>query len=466
MLPRLGARIAAIFRATAPDPFVLAILLSTLTFFLAWAHMGPTSHNASALVNTWQAGLWDLLAFAMQMCLILVLGHALASTRPVTVLLRALVNIPRTARQAVWLTATTAIAFALLNWGLGLIVGAVLARNMHESLTRRAAAGHPHCHVPPGLLPAAGYLGLMCWHGGFSGSAPLAAADPEALSKLLGPALYARLGGPIPISQTLLTPTNLLISGGLLLFTPLLLALLCPRNAPPNTTPTPTPPPPHPEHSHDPADKPGRIPHFLDHSPFTIFLLVIPMAFFLFTQFRAKGWNALDLNTVNLTLLALGLALHASTARYAASIDQAARGCGAILVQFPLYAGIIAMLKFSGLITFLSNEFVALSHSNPPALRVLVLISAAIVNLFVPSGGGQWAVQGPIAIQAALDAGADPGRLVLCVAYGDQLTNMIQPFWALPLLAITRSRARDIVGYTAIAMIAAFLWCALCLALI
>ncbi len=462
MLPRLGARIASVFRATAPDPFVLAILLSALTFFLAWAHMGVTAPNASALVNAWQSGLWDLLAFAMQMCLILVLGHALASTKPVSFLLQSLVNIPRTARQAVWLTATTAIAIALLNWGLGLIVGAVLARNMQAALARRAASGHPHCHVPQGLLPAAGYLGLMCWHGGFSGSAPLAAADPDALSKLLGPTLYARVGGPIPISQTLLTPTNLLISGGLLLFTPLLLSLLCPRNTPPNS-PLPEPPPPPPPLPLDPTDKPGRLPHFLEHSPLIPLLLVIPMSFFLLSQFRAKGWNALDLNTVNLTLLTLGLALHTSTSRYAAAVDDAARGCAAILVQFPLYAGIIAMLKFSGLITLLSNEFVSLSNSNPPALRVLILLSAAIVNLFVPSGGGQWAVQGPIAIQAALDAGADPGRLVLCVAYGDQLTNMIQPFWALPLLAITRARARDIVGYTAIAMLFALLWCALCL---
>lgn len=464
MLSRLGARIASLFRATAPDPFVLAILLSGITFVLAWSHMGGGAANAEAVVNAWQSGLWDLLAFAMQMCLILVLGHALASTRPVAYLLRGLVGLPRSARQGVWLTATTAMSFALLNWGLGLIVGAVLARNMQDALSRRAREGHARCRVPAGLLPAAGYTGLMCWHGGFSGSAPLAAADPEALAKLLGPDLFARAGGAIPISQTLLTPTNLLISGGLLLFTPLLLSLLCSRDGSPDDTPAPSAPPP--AIAEDPADRPGRLPRFLEQSPLVILLLVVPMALYLLWQFRAKGWNALDLNSVNLALLACGLALHASAARYAAAIDEAAKGCGAILVQFPLYAGIIAMLKYSGLIDALSNQFVEISGSEPPALRVLVLCSAAIVNLFVPSGGGQWAVQGPIAIQAALDAGADPGRLVLCVAYGDQLTNMIQPFWALPLLAITRARARDIVGYTAIAMLAGLLWCAACLALL
>lgn len=466
MLPRLGARIAAVFRASAPDPFVLAILLSATTFLLAWLHMGGAAGDAVSLVTAWQSGLWDLLAFAMQMCLILVTGHALASTKPVTFLLRGLVRVPRTARQAVWITATVAMAAALLNWGLGLIVGAVLARNMQEALARRTNLGQARCTPAAGLLPAAGYTGLMCWHGGLSGSAPLAAADPEALAKLLGPELFERVGGAIPISQTLLTPTNLLISGGLLVIAPMLLALMCPSaSAPGEPAPTPhrsAPPTP----ALEAADCPGRIPRLLEQSPLVVLLLIVPMGLYLLWQFRAKGWNALDLNTVNLALLGLGLALHASAARYAAAIDEAVKGCGAIIVQFPLYAGIIAMLKFSGLIDALSNEFVSLSQGQAPALRVLVFSSAAIVNLFVPSGGGQWAVQGPIAIQAALDAGADPGRLVLSIAYGDQLTNMIQPFWALPLLAITRARARDIVGYTAIVMLVGLLWCAVCLALL
>ena len=92
------------------------------------------------------------------------------------------------------------------------------------------------------------------------------------------------------------------------------------------------------------------------------------------------------------------------------------------------------------------------------ALAGLTFLSAGAVNLFVPSGGGQWAVQGPIIMEAAIRAGVSPETVLMAMAYGDQWTNMLQPFWALPLLAITGVRARDIVGYTALWVLAGGAW--------
>lgn len=135
-------------------------------------------------------------------------------------------------------------------------------------------------------------------------------------------------------------------------------------------------------------------------------------------------------------------------------------------MQFPLYGGIMAMMMQSGLAGSLSAWFVDVAGESEGALALLTFVSAGLVNMFVPSGGGQWAVQAPIAMQAAVDTGANPARLVMAVAYGDQLTNMLQPFWALPLLAITRARVQDVVAYTVVVMVAAGAWLALCLWLV
>jgi short-chain fatty acids transporter len=159
----------------------------------------------------------------------------------------------------------------------------------------------------------------------------------------------------------------------------------------------------------------------------------------------------------------LGLALHGTPARYVRAVDDAARGCAGIILQFPLYAGIMGMMHQSGLTAQIAAGLSA--QASATTLPLYTFASAGVVNLFIPSGGGQWGVQGPIAVQAALEAGVEPAKMVMAVAYGDQLTNMLQPFWALPLLAITGVRARDIVGYTAVLMILAGLWLAGCLLL-
>ena len=176
---------------------------------------------------------------------------------------------------------------------------------------------------------------------------------------------------------------------------------------------------------------------------------------------RVSGLMSLTPNTLNLTMFMLGLLLHASPMRYMRAIEAAARGCAGIIIQFPLYAGIAAMMAASGLTAMIAEKMS--EGASETTLPVLTFFSAAIVNVFVPSGGGQWGVQGPIVIESALSAGVEPSKMVMALAYGDQVTNMLQPFWALPLLAITGVKARDIVGYTAILMLIAIVWIVFCL---
>jgi short-chain fatty acids transporter len=174
-----------------------------------------------------------------------------------------------------------------------------------------------------------------------------------------------------------------------------------------------------------------------------------------------EGLVGLDLNLLNFTFLMVGLALHGTLASYANAAADGARSAAAVIVQFPLYAGIMGIMEHSGLLQVIADWFVAISTSF--SFPFFAMLSAALVNLAVPSGGGQWAVQGPVMVEAAQSLGVENGTAVMAVAMGDQLTNGVQPFWALPLLALTRLRAGQVLGYTAVVMLFAFVVAALCI---
>lgn len=452
-IPALGLKLSRFFERTAPDPFVLAIALTALTAAICIAFGDYTSATtlqgrALATLDAWrgQDGLWQFLAFAMRMCLVLVTGHALAVSPPVRALVRRVAALPRSGAQAAALVGLTAALFGLINWGLGLIVGALLAREVALVLAKRKI---PH-HYP--LLAAAGYMGMLVWHGGLSGSAPLTMAKPAEASAVLpaGFETYAETG--IELSRTIGAPINLLVTGGLLVLIPLALALLNPRTADCRTASdcaVTTDDPPRPPI----AAK--TIPEWLDRSPLVAWLLALALGAGVARYITLNGPGAIGLDEINATMLALGLFFHAGIAPYLKAAEDGARGCVGIILQFPLYAGIMGMLATSGLIALFSARVASLGGAHAD---ILMYAAAAIVNLFVPSGGGQWGIQGPVALQAAAEAGIDPARMVLAVAWGDQLTNMLQPFWALPLLAITGVKARDIVGYTVLVMLAAAAW--------
>ena len=501
MLESLGRRLSAFFRATAPDPFVLAILLTFLTFALA---IGFSERSPAEVTEAWAAdgGIWRYLGFGMQMCLILVTGHAIAASRPVSGAISFLAHLPRTGPQAAALVALVAASLGVFHWGVGLIGGALIARDVGRVMVRRGV----RVHYP--VLVAAGYVGMMVWHGGFSGTAPIKVTTARDLADVIDS--DAGLA-PIPLSETLLSPMNLVTTGGLLLLCPIVMALLMPRSRRnpddfmESVADDHIQPMDHfvavgklPETDFDPDhvdtsaprsdDDKAIIPKLLEDTPVINWALALLIGLWAFGHYLpgaagdlgatlsawvpiggsvdadgnpVSGLMNLTPNTLNLTMFMLGLLLHASPASYMRAIEDAARGCAGIIIQFPLYAGIAAMMAASGLTALIAEKLS--SGASETTLPVLTFFSAAVVNIFVPSGGGQWGVQGPIVIESALAAGVEPSKMVMALAYGDQVTNMLQPFWALPLLAITGVKARDIVGYTAILMLIAIVWMVGCL---
>lgn len=454
MIASLGRVLNTVFTKTAPDPFVIAVGLTLLSAILAltlgnYPDAESLPERASAMIDAWRGsdGLWKFLAFGMQMCLILVTGHALAASKPVRSMIERLAGLPNSAHAAAALVGLVAAFLGLINWGLGLIVGALFAREV----ARVCASKNIKVHGP--LLAAAGYMGLLTFHGGFSGSAPLKMSTEAQARDVLPASIYESLEtGAVPLSDTILSPMNLFVSGGMLILIPIVLWLLTPKR---DEEIIPMPMDVAEQTRHEPVQSKG-FPDWIERSPIVVWALAL-MLLWAFARFSTNdGFMQLGPNEVNTLMLALGLIMHGSVRSYLRAAEDGARGCSGIILQFPLYGGIMGMLASSGLVSDFS-QFMG-SVANETTAPIFTLASAAIVNVFVPSGGGQWGIQGPIALQTGAEVGVSPAKMIMAVAYGDQLTNMLQPFWALPLLAITKVKAREIVGYTAVVMIIAAAW--------
>ncbi len=433
MIERFGNRMTAWARRWIPDPFIFAVVLTVVAFGLA---LGATDSTVWQALDGWGKGFWELLAFGMQMCLVLVTGHALASSGPVKRGIAWLAALPRTGPGAAALVALVAGVSGLLNWGLGLVVGALLAR---ETAVRGDARGL-RLHYP--LLAAAGYVGLLVWHGGLSGTVPLVIATP---GHFLENAI-----GVIPVSRTLFSPLNVTVALGLLLAIPLVCAGLHPGEGIRTAADFGV----FGDEGHAPETLEERSPaRRIERSRAVSLGAGLLGLAYLARTIWVDGFHP-NLNFVNLAFLSLGLLLHRSPATYLAAVAEGARACAGIILQFPFYGGIMGVMKYTGLMTAMAAA--ATQHVGPTLYPIVTFLSAGIVNLFVPSGGGQWAVQGPIAVEAARLLHLSIPRTAMAVAFGDEWTNMLQPFWALALLGITRLRAGDIMGYTLV-----FLLCSL-----
>ena len=425
------------FRKLFPSPFSIAIVLTLITII---ASIAFSTQSLGALLIDWQNGLWNsnLLAFAFQMMLMLVLGHALALSDFFNSVIGVLIKpITNTAQAAALVTATT-ILVAFFNWGLGLIFGALLARKIGESFTQKQLP----LNYP--LIGAAGYVGLMVWHGGLSGSALTKVAEPNHLRDISG---NPSLPKAIYYTDTVFSMMNITAFILLLVVVPVvfyylgkktkskLVAIKSIKIKAKKTT------------ARIGAEK---IDYWKPLSK-TIGVGFVVMSIYIAINYAGAALGFITPNYINFCLLGFGILLHKNFHSFLRAIDKAIVGSSGILIQFPLYFGILALMQSSGLINSISSLFTSISTQN--TLPIFTFLSAGFVNVFVPSGGGQWAIQGPIILEAATNLHVPLNKIILSMAYGDQLTNMLQPFWALPLLSITGLKARDILPYTLILLL-------------
>ena len=420
-----------------PDPFLFAIILSIVVFVFA---MLGTGQGPLQMVQSWgnASGFWSLLAFAMQMALVLVLGSAMASAPVFKRFLARIASVAKDKKSAIVLTTFVSVICCWLNWGFGLIAGALLAKEMAKRIR----------DVDYRLLIASAYSGFIVWHAGLSGSIPLTISGGYTI----GEETYQA-----GMNQTVFHPMNLIMCGLILVLMPFVNYAM------------------HPDEAHtitvDPAllenevERQYRIETPADKMEHSKILWIITVAAGIvwvvqyFAGIAKNGGsvaNALNLNVVNFIFLFLGLLMHGDLRRYVDAIGEAAGGSAGVLLQFPFYAGIMGMMVAKNadgvsLAGIISDFFVSISNNT--TFPLWTFLSAGIVNFFVPSGGGQWAVQGPIVMPAAAKMGIEPGRAGMAIAWGDQWTNMIQPFWALPALGVAGLSARDIMGYLVVVLL-------------
>lgn len=429
-LTRFGDACGSFSLKYMPDAATFAVIFTIIAFLMG---VLIAKQTPGQMVGHWYTGFWSLLGFSMQISLGVTTGSAIASHPAVRRWIRVACEKPKNGPQGAALACLFGVLGHYIHWGLGIIVGAVASLEIARALRRK---GVPFDY---GVIVAAGFTGEMCWHGGLSASVGLTIAQP-------GHFLEAEMG-VIPFVNYLVNPMNIVMLIAFAVIPPIVCYLLHPK----------------PEKCHElrpetiaVLDAPDPITGKVDltnatvgdkiaHSKILGYLLALLGWVYIISRFVRNGFD-LDMDLVNAIFLFLGIALYGDLTQYVAAVRSSIGGITGIVFQFPLYGGVLGMVRYSGLVSIIANGLASIS--TPFTFPLITFLTAAFINLFVPSGGGQWAVQGPVSIAAAKLMGADLLKTSLCVAYGNTWTNMAQPFWAIATLGICGLKAKDIMGYT------------------
>lgn len=450
MLQRLATVMTRWSTRFVPDAYVIAVLLTILAWLLAF-FLSPGSkpaglpelpgapglQKATTLMFYWGKGFWVLLTFAMQMSLIIVTGYIVAVSPPFRRLLNWLAGLPKSPKGVIALMAAVSMFLAFLNWGLSIVGSAVFARFL---VKRQRGMDYR-------LLIAAAYLGLgTTWHSGLSASAPLLVATPgHFMEKQLG---------VIDITRTIFHPFNLLLVAIIIVFLIVYTPLLHPKK---EDTVEADPALLEEEEFVPPARPAEMTPgEWLEHSPLINVIIAILFGLvYLWQYFLTPGpqgaitlqiaLSRINLDTVNFLFLMAGVLLHWTPASLLKAAKEAGSFIWGVVLQFPFYAGIFGIIQYSGLQNVIASWFVAIA--NDKSYPALVYWYSGILNYFVPSGGSKWAIEAPYVVKAAADLKVSQALNVLTYAWGDMMTDIIQPFWAIPLLGVAKLNFRDIMGY-------------------
>lgn len=435
----LSRTLNALVERFLPSPLIFAILLTLITLVLGMLLGGQ---SLVEMAEHWYGGFWGFLEFTMQMLVILITGYALAKAPLVNRGLNWLASKPGTQTSALLTTCAVAGALGMVNWGLGFVAGTVVAIEIAKRLQKADFR----------LLVAASYASVIATQPiSISLSAPLLVNTP-------GHSLEDEIG-LIPVTQTIYSPTMLSI--GLLGFAGIVMTflLMAPKgkevvsfaqararkgSAAPDDVEAAAP------SRETVADR-------VNHSRALTYLVVFFALIAVIMYFISQGFN-LELNIINFIFLFLGLALHGSPQKYIECITRGIPVASGIVVQFPFYAGIMGMMAGSGLMVLIGSWFASISTEY--TFPLFTYISAMIVNVFVPSAGGQWQVMGPVMVEAMNTLGVSAPTVVNAISVGDQTTNLLQPFFALPALGLSGLALRDIWGFCMTAMLVLFIVCA------
>ncbi|MEX2482066.1 MAG: TIGR00366 family protein [Gammaproteobacteria bacterium] len=442
---RLGAGLSTITERWVPDAWVICLMLTVVAIVLAIVGAGATLEQT---VLAWGEGVWNLLGLAMQFTIAMVAAHACVASRPVYRLFNWLASLPNPGKpvQALILAGVFSLIMGYINWAVCLVSCALFT----PFILRR----NPNVDVR--VLICASYVGLgTVWHGGLSGSGPLILATPDnpLLNPASGEAVVSRL---YPVTETLYNSFNLVFLVIIGLTGLAATCLLHPKTGARTLTVEqaeaimPKPPQEDPPPSR-PAD---HIDRFRGWVLLAAVLLAYPLGHAVVTQGFGTSWT---INAYNVTFLVLALLLHGRAPSFLRACRNGVDSAWGIIVQFPFYAGIFGLLQNTDLGEWLGDFFAEVATTT--TYPWIVYMYSGFMNLFVPSAGSKWMIEAPFLIPAGEQLDVSVVTIVLAYAYGDSTTNLIQPFFAIPILAVTRLRFGDIVGYTFMVAAVCFLVC-------
>ncbi|MBK8169982.1 MAG: short-chain fatty acid transporter [Sandaracinaceae bacterium] len=438
-LERVAAAFTRWAERTIPDAFVFA-LIGTVIVVVA-ASVRPEVRTLD-VVEIWGKGFWELLPFTLQMALVVITGYVLATTRPVHRLIERLASIPKGARTAVAFVAFIAMVSSWFNWGFGLMFSAMLAKEV----ARRVQAADYRA------LAASAFLGLgSVWAQGLSGSAALQMATPSALQPAIRTIIEG--DGQVPHGVIPLTHTIFLWQSLVSVFVEILVVTLVVYFAAPTGMRAKNAAALGISLDADVAVHEEQVQaktkgEWLEYSPILSVLVVVLATTYLARYFwkSENGLASITLDTINLAFLTVGIALHGTPHRLMKSVREATPAVWGIILQFPFYAGIAAVVSKTHLNEMIASWFVQLS--NRETFPALTAMYSALLGVFVPSGGSKWVIEAPYVMQAAHELHVHLGWTVAVYDLGEALANLVQPFWMLPVLGLFRLRARDVMGFT------------------
>jgi short-chain fatty acids transporter len=428
LLGRVTAVFVYIFENIMPDPYVFAVLLTFLGAALAWK-FAPSATPVS-IAAAWYAGVFTIFTFAFQMVIMLVAGYALATSPFIHKGLARIAALATTPMSAVSLTLVVSLVASWLNWGLGLVTAALLAREVAKRV-----------RIDFGWLVAAAYSGFVISTEGLSGSIALSQNTHGSALNIVEKVT----GHGLPLSQTVFTRFNLIPIAVLLVVLPVVFRYLGPTAE--NTVVADPERLRAEDQAKAPVETADTFGAKLDHA-WILNLALAAFGIFALTMELRKSHGLVDLNVVIITLVVLGLLLHWRPIAYITAVKNAARITGPLILQYPLYGGLMGIITTTGLAGILSKIFIRFSTAH--TLPFFTYLTSLVITLFVPSGGGHWAVQGPFAIPAAVNLHSSLAGTTMAVAMGESVANMLQPFFALPILAIAGIKMRRMMGFMVI----------------
>ena len=454
MLLKFGEKFTDIFKRIMPDSFVFALLLTLVTGLSAVIFVDS---NLLEILDSWYKGFWELLEFGMQITLIIVTGYSIALSSFTDKILNKVSQKISSPLQVYLTVIILGVLLSMISWGMVVIV-AVLAR---ELALRVKGINYP-------FLIACTYLSFTSWVTGLSSSIPLLMNTKNNFLIKEGV-----LNEVIPTSLTLGSNLNFIIIFIYVIIVPFIIFILIPKssknkelkdlivNDQTNKEISIE------EEANLYRSKKNTFSDKLNHSRLLQNIIFIMGICYLIYYFNSNGFD-LNLNIMIFIFIILGLALHQTPKRYAISMKRASNNVYGIIFQFPFYAGIMGIMLYTGLGESFSNWIASnATISNFPYYSYLI---GGLVNFAIPSGGGEFAVIGPSIIEAAkqLAISLPPeqmteyiARTALSIAYGESLTNLLQPFFLLIVLPVmgsgTRIEARDVMGYLAIPFLILFI---------